>query len=75
MKYALLIAVLLFASAAPALAQGNVATKSRAAQAQAEKAALAELISARLKAALQGEAYVLDKTCDAQADCTISIRP
>jgi hypothetical protein len=73
MKHALLIAVLLFACAAPAVAAEPSAVKTRS-EARAERAALAELISARLKAALQGEAYVLDKSCD-DTDCSISIRP
>jgi hypothetical protein len=72
MKHALLIAVLLFACAAPAGAEPS-AVKTRA-EMRAERAALAELISARLKAALQGEAYVLDKSCDG-IDCNLSIRP
>jgi|GEM_PF-1321235 len=42
---------------------------------RAEKAALAELLAARIKAALQGEEYRLDKSCDSEDDCTISIRP
>ena len=29
----------------------------------------------RVKAALNGEEYALDKTCDSEGDCTISIRP
>jgi len=73
MKHALLIAVLLFACAAPAVAAEPSAARTRA-EVRAERAALAELLSARLKAALQGEAYVLDKSCD-DRDCSISIRP
>jgi hypothetical protein len=73
MKHALLIAALLFVCAAPAVAAEPSAIKTRA-EVRAERAALAELISARLKAALQGEVYVLDKTCD-DSDCSISIRP
>lgn len=74
MKHALLIAALLFAATAPALADSKAVSKTRA-EIRAEKAALAELLSARVKAALQGEHYVLDKTCDDKTGCTISIRP
>lgn len=70
MKNALLTAVMLVLLSAPAVAADVVAANA----AQAERAALAELISARLKAALQGEAYTLDKSCD-DTDCSISIRP
>lgn len=70
MKNALLTAVMLVLLSAPAAAADVVAVNA----AQAERAALAELISARLKAALQGEAYTLDKSCD-DTDCSISIRP
>lgn len=70
MKNALLTAVMLVLLSAPAAAADVVAANA----AQAERAALAELISARLKAALQGEAYTLDKSCD-DTDCSISIRP
>lgn len=70
MKNALLTAVMLVLLSAPAGAADVVAVNA----AQAERAALAELISARLKAALQGEAYTLDKSCD-DTDCSISIRP
>lgn len=70
MKNALLTAVMLVLLSAPAAAADVISAKD----AQAERAALAELISARLKAALQGEAYTLDKSCD-ETDCSISIRP
>jgi len=72
MKQGLLTAALILMFASPVLA--DVASVS-VDQARAEKAALAELLSARIKSALEGEAYTLDKTCDAQAECTISIRP
>lgn len=58
--------------ASPVLADVNSMSVD---QARAEKAALAELLSARIKSALEGEAYTLDKSCDAEAECTISIRP
>lgn len=75
MKNALLTIGMLLTLAAPAAAaEKPVHAAKTAALRQAEKAALAELLSARLKAALQGEAYTLDKTCD-QAGCAISIRP
>ncbi len=73
MKTALLTAFMIFALAAPAAAAEVLVSPPRA-DARAEQAALAELISARLKAALQGETYSLDKTCD-DTDCSISIRP
>lgn len=73
MKIALLTAFMVFSLAAPAAAADVLVSQARA-EARAEQAALAELISARLKAALQGETYSLDKTCD-DTDCSISIHP
>lgn len=63
-------ATALFAASAVADAAPTVLSQTRA-----EKAALAELLSARIKAALDGEEYRLDKSCDSEDDCTISIRP
>jgi hypothetical protein len=72
MKQGLLTAGLILMFASPVLADVNSMSVD---QARAEKAALAELLSARIKSALEGEAYTLDKSCDAEAECTISIRP
>lgn len=72
MKNSLLTALFVLMLAAPAAA--DVAPSSLS-QTASEKAALAELLSARIKAALNGEEYALDKTCDSEGDCTISIRP
>lgn len=72
MKQGLLTAALIFMFASPVLADVNSMSVD---QARAEKAALAELLSARIKSALEGEAYTLDKSCDAEAGCIISIRP
>lgn len=73
MKNSLLTALFVMMLAAPAAAAEIVpASLSPTAS---EKAALAELLSARIKAALKGEEYALDKACDSEGDCTISIRP
>lgn len=40
---------------------------------RAEQQALAEFVTARLKAALEGEAYTFDTACPAQKDCVITL--
>lgn len=63
MRLIILTFILILTAAVPALAETP-----------AERHAMAELISARIKSALAGEAYTLDqKTCNT-ADCTVSIR-
>ena len=74
MKNSLLTALFVLMLAAPAAAE-VVIVPSSLSQTSSEKAALAELLSARIKAALNGEEYTLDKACDSEGDCTISIRP
>lgn len=73
MKNSLLTALFVMMLAAPAAAAEVV--PASLSQTPSQKAALAELLSARIKAALKGEEYVLDKACDSEGDCTISIRP
>lgn len=73
MKNTVLIAVLTVLLVSPAVA-AEIRPDAKA-SARAEQAALAELLSARIKSALQGEAYTLDKTCDDTTGCTLSIRP
>lgn len=46
----------------------SVPEKSRA-----EQQALAEFVTARLKAALDGEAYTIDGACPAQKDCVVTL--
>lgn len=80
MKNSLLTVLFVMMLAAPAtimFAAPAVAGTAPAAfsQNKGEKAALAELLTARIKAALEGEEYRLDKSCDSEDDCTISIRP
>lgn len=72
MKTSLLTVLFVMMLAAPATANTAPAALS---QNKSEKAALAELLTARIKAALEGEEYRLDKSCDSEDDCTISIRP
>jgi len=72
MKNGFLTVLFVMMLATPAVADTAAGTLSAS---RAEKAALAELLSARIKAALQGEEYRLDKSCDSEDDCTISIRP
>lgn len=80
MKTSLLTVLFVMMLAAPAIMVSAVPAMADAAPAafshdKSEKAALAELLTARIKAALQGEEYRLDKSCDSEDDCTISIRP
>lgn len=72
MKNTVLTALFVLMLAAPVAADVRPSALSPS---SSEKAALAELLSARIKAALKGEEYSLDKTCDSEGDCTISIRP
>jgi len=72
MKYSFLTVLFVMMLAVPAMADTVPVSLS---QTKSEKAALAELLSARIKAALEGEEYRLDKTCDSSDDCALSIRP
>ncbi len=72
MKNSLLTVLCVMMLAAPAFAETAPAKLSPS---SGEKAALVELLSARIKASLEGEEYRLDKSCDSEGDCTISIRP
>lgn len=72
MKHSFLTVLFVMMLAAPVQADTVPVSLS---QTKSEKAALAELLTARIKAALEGEEYRLDKSCDSEDDCTISIRP
>jgi hypothetical protein len=72
MKYIASLSILL-ALALPAVA-GPAQPKVVIAKSTAEQRAMAELVSARIRAALDGEAYALDKPCDGSS-CTVSSRP
>jgi hypothetical protein len=67
MKYIATLAVLMALALPAAAAQQVVLAKT-----SSEQRAVTEIVSARIRAALDGEPYMLDKPCE--QDCTVSSR-